>query len=205
MAAGVLFVATAFLPTGSMEEPPYSFSDYLFVYAYGLGSLLLLGGLLALRARHAGVPGWPERGSGFALAFYGTLVSAVLAPLSLTVEGIAGRELPTVVGFIVLFELLGLLVAEMGMLLLGNATLGARAMAMPWRALPMAIFLSGLPLAVLILIFTRGSVPWTSPLWGAPELLIGICWVLLGYALWSDARSQDQSAGSSRILAEVEE
>jgi len=205
MAGGALICISVFIPTGSMEGPPHPFSDYLYVYAYSLASLLLLGGLLALRARHAGVPGWPVKGSGFVVAACGTLVVAVLGPLPLTVEGIVGRELPTVVGVITLFEVPGLLVAAVGMLLLGNATLGARAMPMPWRALPMVIFLSGLPVVVLILIFTRGDVPGTSPLWWVPELLIGACWVLLGDALWSYARSQDQSAGSSRILAEGEE
>jgi hypothetical protein len=200
VAAGVLTVAAVFLPSGSLEGPPYSLSDYLYVYASGLASLLLLGGIRGLRARHAGVPGWPGRRSGFALASCGALVTGVLGPLPLTIEGIAGRALPAaaVLGF---FSALGLLALELGMLLLGLATLRARALPMPWRALPLVIFLSGLPLAVLILLFFGGRIPTTSLAWGAPELLNGTGWALLGYALWSGARPGSRATGPSRTTA----
>jgi hypothetical protein len=62
----------------------------------------------------------------------------------------------------------------------------AAALPWPWRALPLAIFILGTPLktfwgvwfpagtGVLVLIYSQ-------------SLLVGLGWVLLGYALWSEA------------------
>lgn len=90
------------------------------------------------------------------------------------------------------------------MLLLGVAARQAKVLPLPWRALPLAIalvnilsVLSGLlRLALLPLGIRPDSFASVAPtvLIG---VLIGIGWVLLGYALWSgdDARQRSATVG----------
>ena len=81
---------------------------------------------------------------------------------------------------------MAILIWEVGLLLLGVATLRARALPLPWRALPLAIFLVfPLSIASTPLMLTAGleSEFFYS---GVPHALTGVGWVLLGYALWSE-------------------
>ena len=79
---------------------------------------------------------------------------------------------------------MAVLVWEVGLLLLGTATLRARALPFPWKALPLANFLVfpfPIMLTPLMLGAGLGSEYFYS---GVPRALAGIGWVLLGYGLW---------------------
>ncbi len=166
-------------------EALWTVLDYPFV-VFGvligvLVRLLVLGGLVGLHARQVGSLGYGRLGTaGFLLAFVGGLLAAVLGPL--VFSGAPGDVPPSFVDTIVTGAV-GV-TAELGMLLLGIATLRAAALPSVWKALPLAIFLLGAPFTVLM-----GPLFWVgievSILIGAQTLLLGIGWALLGYALWS--------------------
>ena len=190
VAAGALFVAVAVLPDAGSGGPPFSPLEYLLVAASSLGTLLSLGGLLGLRALHlnagalglSGLAGMP----GFGAAFFGYLVSAVLLPVPTAAEGIAGRPLPGVVALCTGPASLAFLVGEAGLLLVGLAVLRAGALPMPFRALPLAIFVLGLPLAFLALLAFGFDAAFADNFaWDVQEASIGLLWALLGLALFS--------------------
>ena len=80
------------------------------------------------------------------------------------------------------------LVGEVGLLLVGLAVLRAGALPMPFRALPLAIFVLGLPLAFLALLAFGFDAAFADSLVGdAQEASIGLLWALLGWALFSGA------------------
>ena len=166
--------------------------------------LLLLGGLVGLRARHAGAYGGAGR-AGFRLAFAGLLLEATLG-LGATVvaEALVGRALPpTVAGLVGFLISLAFLVGQFGLLLVGVATLRAGVLPMPFRALPLAIFLIGVPPALLVLLvfgldYVLGAAT-EAPAWVvAQEALIGLLWALLGWALFSGAGTGARRPATAR-------
>lgn len=74
-----------------------------------------------------------------------------------------------------------------GLALMGIATLRAGVLALPWRALPLGIVLLAVLSAFLPPLYFAlgGRNPAESVVLGLPQVLIGLSWVLLGYALWS--------------------
>jgi hypothetical protein len=197
IAAGVLLAAGALLQDrtgGSPFSPP----GYLPVVVFYLGSLLLLGGLAGLHARQTGIYG--RMGTmGFWVAFVGTLLGTMLGAVAVLSKVLAEESTSTAVAiFGGLATALANLAAGFGLLLLGIATLRAGVLPLPWRLLPLAIFLVDVllkPLALLFLgaelrrelVLQEGSYPEILPflVWDLPEVLAGGCWALLGYALWS--------------------
>lgn len=182
VAGGVLLVLWAFLlilifsPTGvlgSLYRP--------YVALWSLSWLLLVGGLIGLYARQANASGWLGA-VGFTIASLGSSIVAVLSMVY--------AEWPIMSGPYSWGDGSGLgmaiLIWEVGLLLLGVATLRARALPLPWRALPLAIFLV-FPLSITStpLMLTAGleSEFFYS---GVPRALTGVGWMLLGYALWSE-------------------
>ncbi len=73
--------------------------------------------------------------------------------------------------------------AELGLLLLGVATLRAAVLPSPWRTLPLAIFLLDIPFSYLGLLFPERI--GVIVLLYIQQALLGLGWGLLGYALWS--------------------
>lgn len=215
-AGGVLTAASAL-----MLDPGVGFRDssplhYPSVFVAHLGSLLLLGGLLALRDRHARrsneSPESPESASsglpGFRLAFYGYLIGAALAIAGVIAEALVGRPAPLVAVLFGFLASLAYLAGELGLLLLGLAVVRAGVLPLPWRALPLAIFLLGVPLAVLaLLVFREGMMLRQEPdagvlaflVWDLPEMLIALAWSLLGWGLFSGmgGDAQDAAAGAA--------
>ena len=181
MTGGVLLVLWSFLsipifgPTGVLG------SLYrLYVALWSLSWLLLVGGLIGLYARQANASGWLGA-VGFTIASLGGSIVAVLSlvyaerpmPGPYSWGDGSGRGI-------------AVLVWEVGLLLLGIATLRAKALPLPWRALPLAIFLV-FPLSIASTppMLTAGleSEFFYS---GIPRALTGVGWALLGYALWSE-------------------
>jgi hypothetical protein len=181
IAGGMLLVLWSFLsiplfgPTGVLG------SLYrLYIALWSLSWLLLLGGLVGLHARQANAYGWPGA-AGFTVASLGGLIVAVLSlvyaewsmPGPYSWGDGSGRGI-------------AILIWEIGLLILGIATLRAKALPLPWRALPLAIFLV-FPLSIAatppMLAAGLESEFFYS---GIPRALTGVGWVLLGYALWSE-------------------
>jgi hypothetical protein len=191
-AGGVLLVIWALLlipifgPTG-IPGPLYR----LFIALWSLSWLLLVGGLVGLHSRQADSSGRLGAAS-FAIASLGGLVVAVLSfvyadwPMGPYSWGDGS-------GFGI-----AVLVWEVGLLLLGIVTLRARALPLPWRALPLAIF-SVFPLSIMLTPLMLGAGLESEFFYsGVPRALTGIGWVLLGYALWSGAGEGVRSSTPAR-------
>ena len=197
MAAGVLLAVGALLQN-RMDGSPFSPLDYLPVVVPYLGSLFLLGGLAGLHVRQAGLYG-RTGAAGFWVAFVGTLLGTVLGVVTVLAKVFAEDRISTTVALLGGFaSALIHLVTGFGLLLMGIATLRARVLPLPWRLLPLAIFLLDVPLKPLVVLFLgadlrRGLILQEESyaeilaflVWDVPDVLIGLGWALLGYALWS--------------------
>ena len=173
-------------------------SAYLFtllhlpsVWGVPIG-LLMVGGLAGLHARQAGNPGYSLLGTvGFMLASVGDLLLAALGPF--VSSAVPGGAFPFWVGM--LGTLAAVLAEGWGMVLLGVATLRAAVLPLPWRALPLVLFLLDVPLTTLagalFEIFGVSAVLYAQP------LLLGLGWMLLGYALLSGIGAVAQRRGAS--------
>lgn len=198
-AGGALGAAGALLldpGAGYRESSPLYYPS---VFVAHLGALLLLGGLLGLRARRAqrppdgsgpASPGLP----GFRLAFGGYLVGATLGAVGTVTDVLVGHSGPLLAVLFGFLASLAYLAGEIGLLLVAIAVLRYRVLPPPWRALPLAIFLLGVPLAVLaLLVFREGMMLRQEPtagalsylVWDAPEVLVGLAWSMLGLGLFS--------------------
>lgn len=192
-AGGVLLVVWAFLlilifrPMGVLG-PLYG----LFIALWGLSWLLVLGGLVGLHARQANVYG-RVGAAGFAIAFVGGLVIAVLSFVYAKSPVPGPYAWGDGSGFGI-----AILVWEVGLLVVGIATLRAGALPLPWRALPLAIFLVfpfSIMLTPLMLVAGLESEFFYS---GVPRILTGIGWILLGYALLSKSGESVRRPASAR-------
>jgi hypothetical protein len=142
--------------------------------------LLTLGGLVGLHARQAGSRGYGQLGTaGFLLAFVGSLLVTMLGPLVFS-DSSAGAT-PSFVGMVVTGAVT--VAAELGLLLLGVATLRTAVLPLPWRVLPLIIFIFHSPFGFLGALFPEAI--GVSILLYAQPLLLGLGWALLGYALRS--------------------
>ena len=170
MLGGVMWVVKggAIMLTG--EQPPVLFGAALPLFAVGL---------VGLHARLGGRGG--RLGKTGVLLAYVALASAVVVLVGWTLAP-AGwvpdeDSLTPLTPFIVLAGL-GPFV---GLVLLGIATLRARAMPAPWSVLPLVMGAGAVPLmlvgGVLELVNER--------LVEVPIVLFGFAWVLLGYSVWS--------------------
>lgn len=127
-------------------------------------------GLLGLHACLTGWGGWLVRIGGF-LAYTAVALSVVNASYSLFFAE-DGPQTPF--PFNVTHGMAALSIF-IGLVLLGIATPRAEILPPRWRALPLIIGLSALlPVWVLALIHLE-----------LPVVLLGLAWMLLGYALWS--------------------
>lgn len=173
MLGGVVAATMALLPP--RLEP-----QYLYYILNGVTPLLLLGGVIGLYIQQA--DGFGRMGAFGFFAVAASLLGAALRPWVV----IAGGGPPTPGSLIgTLYGVAGLL-GFVGFLFLGIATLRAKILALPWRVLPLAIFLLSVLSAFLPALI--GSVNPSGLAYFAlrtPQVLIGFTWVLLGYTLWS--------------------
>ncbi len=177
IAVGALYV----LGTLSMAldyPPAYLFTRLHLSAVWGIPMLLLTaGGLVGLHARQAGSRGYGRLGTaGLLLALSGRLLAATLGPLLFS----GGWNFSFMDMFVT--GAVGV-AAESGVLLLGVATLRAAVLPLPWRALPLAIFLLGVPFNYLSALFQEG-IGFLLLMYAQP-MLLGLGWALMGYALWS--------------------
>jgi len=161
--AAVMYVGTGIVSLFAPQGPVFtSFSDYLievmFVIAL-LGTLAAIAGLHALQRERYGRLG----AAGSLTAFVGHALMLVAA----TATALAGRE-----ALDALFPL-GVLVALVGLVLLGAATLRAR-MLPRWCGV---LLIAVLPLSAVLDIATGG----------AGGIVLGIVWALVGYTLLSNS------------------
>ena len=134
--------------------------DYLNIVAEGLAQLLMLGGLVGLYARQSRVYG-RLGATGFYAAFVGTALWAF--------GNLGGIPDFGIVGFANAIYFLGFPLMNIGLLLLGIATLRARVLPR-W---------SGPALIIgLVALWVLGG--------NGGGLVFGLVWVVLGFALWPD-------------------
>jgi hypothetical protein len=132
-------------------------------------------GLLGLHACLRGWDGWPTMIGGF-LAYAAVALSVLNTPYSLLFE----EDRPqTPFPFNVTYGVAALSIF-VGLVLLGIAAVQAAILPPRWRALPLVIGLSAL-LPVWVLAFIHLELP---------VVLLGLGWMLLGYALWSRSGAQ---------------
>ncbi len=182
MAAGALYaavgIADLLAPRPHWPRPILlaSFSDYLvqfFLIAALLGTLVAIVGLYAARRRNYG---WVWAVGSFA-AFFGH------ALLLYDASETAARKVAPASGSGAVDW--GSLLALVGLVLLGTATLGARALPR-WCGLP--LLLSGFPFWVL---------PEDPSWWGGWLLLAG-AWASLGFALFSSVGAAGRTTRAGR-------
>ncbi len=150
-----------------------------YIALWSLSWLLLVGGLVGLHTRQVNYSG-RLGAAGFAIASLGGLVVAALSFVYAEWPMLGPYSWGDGSGFGI-----AVLVWEVGLLLLGITTLRARALPLPWRTLPLAIF-SVFPLYIILTPLMLGAGLESEFLYsGVPRALTGIGWVLLGYALWS--------------------
>ena len=147
--AGALYVLGAF--SSGLDYPPaYIYTRLHLDAIWGVPlHLLIAGALVGLHASQAGSRGYGWLGTaGFLLAFVGSLLVLVLGPLVLRS---GSGELPLAPSLVemVVSGAVGV-AAELGMVLLAVATLRAAVLPMPWRVLPLAIFLLGVPITSVV-------------------------------------------------------
>jgi len=170
MLGGVMWVLKggAIMLTG--EQPPILFEAALPLFAVGLVGL------------HACLGGRGGRlGKTGLLLAYAALASALVALVGWTLapaEWVPNEDSITPLTPFIVLAGLGPFV---GLVLLGIATLRAKAMPAPWSALPLVMGAGAVPLmlvgGVLELVNER--------LFELPIVLLGFAWVLLGYSVWS--------------------
>lgn len=141
---------------------------YLPAALVTLGSLLLLGGLAGLHLREARAYG-RLGAAGFLLTSAGTLAGAALG----FAQALSWIPISTAV---IAATVTSGFVGTAGLLLLGIALLSRGDLPWPWGAMPLAIF-AGEIISVLL--------SFVPPLTPVAEALIGLCWMALGYALFS--------------------
>ena len=163
--------------------------------------LLWLAGLLGFYARCAERYG-PLGNTGFMVSLGGSAVGTVGSLIGAWVE-------PLRLGYWLGFRILCL-----GLVLLGIATIGARALPGGWSMLPLVLGLLGLGRAFFMFFaVTRGATlfeasegqgelgsflaSWAGTLTSVLGVLFGIGWVLLGYAMWA-GKTEETERPTSR-------
>jgi hypothetical protein len=170
MLGGVMWVGKggAIMLTG--EQPPVLFSAAMPLFAVGL---------VGLHARLGGRGGRLGR-AGLLLA-YAALASALVVLVGSTLAPAGWVPDEDSVTPLTPFIVLAGFGPFVGLVLLGIATLRARAIPAPWSALPLVMGAGAVPLmlvgGVLGLVSER--------LFELPIVLLGFAWVLLGYSVWS--------------------
>ncbi len=180
---GVLWIAVRLLIL--LEPPPFSYDAYNRMFTAPL--LLLLVGLLGLSVRRAGGRGRLARtGIVAALAGCALLIAGNVAEFWLVLaqskpnanaayqSGAEEVWIGSEIGWMLF--LLGFLILSIGLVLFGVAAV--RANELPrWRALPLMVGAAGLTA------FLFG--PFLVAVADLLLTLIGVGWILLGYALWT--------------------
>jgi hypothetical protein len=135
-------------------------------------TLLFALGMVGLHARLEG-RGGPLATIGVLLAGVVVAASVVkLIGLALPIPTPGEPDAPLLLRITYMVAFLGILV---GLLVLGIATLRARVMPAPWRAVPLAVAVFWFPLQGIGFVISDG----------AGLILGGLAWALLGYVLWS--------------------
>jgi hypothetical protein len=175
-ALGALLAGAAWVVSGLISlaipgqgtEIPGTFSYYLLEVIFSIASIGMLGGIVGLHARQA-----PSYGRLGTAGFFSASVGVAFLVISTVATILVGREVLS--GLFVL----GMLGALVGLILLGAATLRARVLPR-WCGLLLIVSAFGFPVY-----FVLGDY--------GGSIVIGLVWLALSYALWSDkAASTEQ-------------
>ena len=163
------------------DQPP-TFEPALFLFGVGL---------LGLYARLDGRGGRVGRAGG---------VMACMAVASAMVTAIAALVAPAwmpdgegdITPLTPAITLAGL-GTFLGLSLLGIATLRAKVLSPGWNALPLAMGVSAVPLMLI------GGIleVFSDRLFELPIVLLGLAWMMLGYALWSNRDEQQRATAGA--------
>ena len=136
-------------------------------------------GLVGLHARLGGRDGWPRRGGGI-LAYTALVLSAVNASYSV----FFAKEGPSTPFPFSATYLAASVAIFAGLVFLGVAVLRIDVLRGRWRFVPLVLGLSAfLPVWVLALVHLE-----------IPVVLLGLGWMLLGYAVWKSETEPDVPA-----------
>lgn len=172
MVGGVVYAGV-----GLIEARLAEYLYYMGNIGYGFIAILLpLGAMAAIAALYVLQKGFYGRGAGAVISLT-AFVGLAVATGALTVGVIS-----TSPDLDVLFNalLMGLLVATVGIALLGGLTIGARVL--PWWC--GVALIAGSPAGVFLTMIPSAALGGTFPLGGVFQALGGVSWVLVGYAIF---------------------
>ena len=163
---GALWAAKGIAILATGDQPEHIFEAAPLFFALGL---------VGLHARVKGRGGGPARVGG-ALAWVGLALALLSAGLYLTTTDDEVFPLSAAIPLTALSILASLV-------LLGLAVRRTEALAGRWRSLPLSMGAAALPLMMV------GGMLETlnERLLEIPIVLLGLAWITLGYAIWSDA------------------
>lgn len=165
---------------GLMEERLAEYLYYTGSIGYGYVAILLpLGAMAAIAALHALQRGlYGRAGAVVSLtAFVGLAVFTSVLTVGVVVTS---PDLDLLFNVL----LIGLLVATVGIALLGVLSIGARVL--PWWC--GVALIAGSPLGVILTMLPSAALGGMFPLGGVFQALGGVPWVLVGYAIFRAAR-----------------
>ncbi|HKQ92741.1 MAG TPA: hypothetical protein VJZ77_18930 [Blastocatellia bacterium] len=177
MAGGLAWFALCLLVASEVER---SWNPSAGALLFTLTNLCLMGGPMGLLILRAAGDGWKLRFglTGACLTLLGQC--SYIAGASYTFG--AGKE----TGFVFASRALGALLVGVGMLMLGFATSMARQLPGWWRNAPLTVglyYACMIPIQIIFFIIPKGSPSVTIlAFWGLP-------WALLGWTIWSVART----------------
>jgi hypothetical protein len=176
MVGGVVYAGVAFLAGPYFAETLYYMSEIGYGY---IAVLLPLGAMAAIAALHALQR--EHYGSAGALASLMAFVGLALFTGALTV----GVVFSTSLGFDLPFNvlLIGLLVATIGISLLGALTI-ATGILPRWCGVAL---IAGSPVGVFVTMIPSAALEGAFPLGAVFQALGGVPWVLVGYAVFRAA------------------
>ncbi len=149
-------------PSGPWDLPVLRYSESIFLFLLLLGAMAAIAGLHTLQRERYGLVG--------ALASLTAFVGVAIILVGGLVDILAGQRYPGVASILIV----AVLVATIGLVALGTATIAARVL--PWWC------------GASIILGSPPFVFFFASLYEVLSSLVGVAWALVGYALLRRAR-----------------